>query len=48
MAGNTRPTKGTKIEGKLKVVIKWVPRFTICTCYYFFLNIIFYIYTNYN
>ena len=34
MAGNTRPTKGTKIEGKWKVVIKWVPRFTICTCYF--------------
>jgi hypothetical protein len=31
--GKTRPTKGTKIEGKLlKVVIKWVPQFNICTC----------------
>ena len=35
IAGNTRPTKGTKTEGKLRVVIEWVPRFTICTCYYF-------------
>ena len=26
-AGNTRPIKGTKIEGKLRSVIEWVPWF---------------------
>jgi len=24
-AGNTRPIKGTKIEGKLRSVIEWMP-----------------------